>query len=127
LDASHSPPISLFHFPEEARLRKHNFARLMELFAQRPDVFVLPGPAPEAEFLVKPLLARLRAAGRHARASSKTTRNVGKLLKDANDQGARVAMIIESKETVALKDLATGEQSQPMLVAEAFARLGIRL
>lgn len=92
-----------------------------------PDVFVIPGPAPEAELLVKPLLARLRAAGRHARASSKSTRNVGKLLKDANDQGARIAMIIETKETVALKDLATGEQSQPMLVAEAFARLGIRL
>lgn len=92
-----------------------------------PDVFVIPGPAPEAELLVKPLLARLRAAGRHARASSKSTRNVGKLLKDANDQGARLAMIIETKETVALKDLATGEQSQPMLVAEAFARIGIRL
>jgi len=63
----------------------------------------------------------------HARHSSKTTRNVGKLLKDASDQGSRVAMIIESRETVALKDLTTGEQSQPMLVAEAFARLGVRL
>lgn len=102
-------------------------ATLLRRIGATPDVFVIPGPAPETDQLVKPLVARLRGAGMHARYSSKTTRNVGKLLKEASDQAARVAMIVESRETVSLKDLASGEQSAPMVVAEAFARLGLRL
>ncbi len=98
-------------------------AELLRKIGANPDVFVIPGPAPEAELLVKPLVARLRAAGLHTRYSSKTTRNVGKLLKDASDSAARFALIVESKETAALKDLATGAQSAVMPIAEALARL----
>ena len=86
-----------------------------------PDVFVVPGPAPEAEALVKPLTARLRALGLHARYSSKTTRNIGKLLKDASDSLARRAIIVEGRDAASVKDLASGQQIGPMPLEAAVA------
>lgn len=102
-------------------------ADLFRKIGATPDVFVIPGPSPEVEPLVKPLVARLRAAGLHARSTSKTTRNIGKLLKEAADQAARVALILESKDTAAIKILSTGEQSPAMPLAEAMARLNVRI
>ena len=86
-----------------------------------PDVFVVPGPAPEAEALVKPLTARLRALGLHARYSSKTTRNIGKLLKDASDSLARRAIILEGRDAASVKDLVSGQQIGPMPLDAAIA------
>ncbi len=78
----------------------------------RPDVFVISNGTPEADARVRPMVADLRAAGLHARHTYKTTKNVGKLLKEAGDQHARAALIIESPESITLKDLASGEQQQ---------------
>ncbi|MCC6284992.1 MAG: ATP phosphoribosyltransferase regulatory subunit [Phycisphaerales bacterium] len=76
----------------------------------RPDVFVLPSPAEGMEALVRPLLGELRHAGLHARSSSRSTRNLGKLLKDAETACARFAAIIESPDRVTLKNLDTREE-----------------
>ncbi|MBI1372690.1 MAG: histidine--tRNA ligase [Phycisphaera sp.] len=76
------------------------------------DVFVLAATA-DAQPLVGPITAELRAAGLHTRFSYKTTTNVGKLLKDATNCRARFAVILDDKAasgTVGVKDLASGEQ-----------------
>lgn len=77
----------------------------------RPDVFVIPSPAEGAEALIAPTLALLRKEGLHARRSYKSTRNVGKLLKDAAAAGARLAVILESPTEFTLKNLDTNEQT----------------
>ncbi|MCA9297868.1 MAG: hypothetical protein KDA28_02310, partial [Phycisphaerales bacterium] len=56
------------------------------------------------------VVGEIRARGGHARRSSKSTRNVGKLLKDAVGQCARRAVIIESASEATIKDLDSGEQ-----------------
>ncbi len=76
----------------------------------RPDVFVISNGSPESDTLVRPLCASLRAAGLHARHTYKSTRNLGKLLKDAADCRARLALIVESAQAGTLKDLASGVQ-----------------
>ncbi len=94
----------------------------------RPEVFVVSG-GEEHDHLVQPLLANLRAGieadgfdGRpwdaarfdanaggvrpmHARTTSKSTRNLKKLLADAERQFARFAVVIHGEEKVQLKDL----------------------
>ena len=62
-----------------------------------------------------PLLTRLRAAGLHARATDKATRNLGKLIKDANRARARYAVIIGEEFAdgrVVVKDLDSGDQTE---------------
>ncbi len=76
----------------------------------RPDVVVLAA-SDDAAARVPGLVSSLRREGRHARMSYKTTRNVGKLLKDAEKANARFALIVEDA-SIQLKDLATGEQSE---------------
>jgi histidyl-tRNA synthetase len=78
----------------------------------RPDVLIVAATDAGAA-QVAGLAARLRRAGVHARFSYKTTRNLGKLLKDADLARARHVAILDDKiaeGTLALKDLATGEQ-----------------
>lgn len=94
----------------------------------RPEVFVVSG-GEEHDHLVQPLLANLRAgieaagfdgkpwdAARfdadnggvrpmHARTTAKATRNLKKLLADAERQHARFAVVIHGDEKVQLKDL----------------------
>jgi CDP-6-deoxy-D-xylo-4-hexulose-3-dehydrase len=41
--------VQLDKLPENLAKRKHNFARLTQLFGQRPDVFVLPRTTPEVD------------------------------------------------------------------------------
>jgi len=98
----------------------------------RPEVFVVSG-GEEHDHLVQPLLANLRAgieaegfdgkpwdAARfdgsaggvrpmHARTTSKSTRNLKKLLSDAERQFARFVAVIHGEEKVQLKDLDTRE------------------
>jgi histidyl-tRNA synthetase len=78
----------------------------------RPDAFVISNGSPEADTLVAPLLARLRAGGKHARRSYKSTGKIGKLLKDASDQHARYAIIIESPTEITLKNLDDNTQDR---------------
>lgn len=80
-----------------------------------PDVFVISNGTPDTEALVKPFVARCRALGLHARHTYKATRNVGKLLKEAADSGARVAVILESAASATVKDLATGQQATTLI------------
>jgi histidyl-tRNA synthetase len=76
----------------------------------RPDVFVISNE--ENTALVAPLVAQLRREGKHARRSYKATRNVGKLLQDANAAGARFAVIIESPTEITLKDMDANTQDR---------------
>ena len=82
------------------------------------DVYVIDG----AEGLVDKMLdvvGRLRARGVTADFSYKR-QNVGKQLKSANGRNARKALILMGGETVAVKDLVTGEQTETTL--DAFLR-----
>jgi histidyl-tRNA synthetase len=85
-------------------------AELMQVTGAAPQVFVISNGTPESEMQLKPLVAACRAAGLHARHTYKTTRNVGKLLKEAAESGTRAAVIIESGTAVTVKDLRTGQQ-----------------
>ena len=111
--------------------------RLCCSYSLRPDAFVVPGGDDEAEALVQPLLARLRRGTEsqawlsrddrkpwhadrydrdaggihplHARTTSKATRNLKKLLQDAERQHARFCVVIHAADKVQLKDLDTRE------------------
>lgn len=85
---------------------------ILERAGLRPDVFVISNGTPEAEGQLHAMVASLRAAGLHARHTSKATRNVGKLLKEAADLNARASLIIESGTTCAIKNMSSGEQRQ---------------
>ncbi|MCW5757214.1 MAG: ATP phosphoribosyltransferase regulatory subunit [Phycisphaeraceae bacterium] len=100
----------------------------------RPEAFVVAGSDDE-DALIEPLLANLRrgieregfdgkpwAADRyavrpmHARRSYKTTRNLKKLLGDAERQFARFAVILHGPDKVELRDMATRQDLTPNLV-----------
>lgn len=74
----------------------------------RPDAFIFAAND-DAAPQVAGIAAQLRRAGLHARMSYKATRNVGKLLKDAEKARARFAVIVGDE--IQLKNLETGEQS----------------
>lgn len=86
--------------------------RIARELGLRPDVYVLSNGTPAADALIGPTLAALRARGLHARRSYKATRNIGKLLREAGEAGARYAVILESPDEVTLKDLDRGEQER---------------
>ena len=75
----------------------------------RPDALVFATQDDSAHH-VAALVAQLRRANLHARMSYKTTRNVGKLLKDAEKMRAHFAVMVGA-ESLELKNLATGEQT----------------
>ena len=79
-----------------------------ETVAPRPDAFVFATSDAAAE-RVPALVAEMRRAGLHTRFSYKTTRNFGKLIKDANTARARYAVIVED-DGIQAKNLDTGEQ-----------------
>lgn len=78
--------------------------------APRPDAFVVAA-SDDAAAQLPGVVSRLRRAGLHARFSYKTTRNVGKLLKEAANHKARFAVIL-SDDVPQVKDLDTGEQRE---------------
>ncbi len=91
----------------------------------RPDAFLV-SMGDDTDDAVVPLLTRLRAAGLHARATDKTTRNLGKLIKDANRARARYAVIIGEEFAdgrVVVKDLDSGDQTEVEL-EQLESRLG---
>ena len=84
-----------------------------ESLLPRPDAFLVSAGADEAERLLPTLAARLRHAGLHVRHTYKATRNVGKLLSEAQKCRARYAVILGSELAegkVALKDLDANAQ-----------------
>lgn len=98
------------------------------------DLFVLPNGSPEAETLYKQLVAQLRALGFAARHSYKTTRNIGKLLQDANAAKCPAAIIVEGANAITLKSLMgpSAGQQVPLPLSDlapllaALAQLGVR-
>ncbi|MFW6059562.1 MAG: histidine--tRNA ligase [Phycisphaeraceae bacterium] len=79
----------------------------------QPDVFAVALTDTGAAHLPGQIAA-LRRAGLHARFSYKTTRNLGKLLKEAGNARARHALILDDDAAAGnaqLKNLATGEQT----------------
>ena len=88
---------------------------LLKLAGCAPDVFVISNGTPEAETALKPFVAACRAMNLHTRHTYKSTRNVGKLLKEASDSGAVFGVILESASLATIKQLATGEQRQANL------------
>jgi histidyl-tRNA synthetase len=87
----------------------------------RPDVFVLAA-SDQGAARVPGVVATMRRHGLHTRFSYKSTRNVGKLLKDAGK--ARHALIVGDGDTMQLKSLDTGEQVDGPLDA-LLSRLGV--
>ncbi len=79
------------------------------------EVFVISNGDEAPDRLVRPVVAGLRRVGFRARHSYKATRNMGKLLKEADKSGASVAVIIESETQATVKTLATGEQDRAEL------------
>ena len=88
-----------------------------EHLAARPDVFLVP--LSEAGAVRLPgVLAELRSRGLHTRISYRSTRNLGKLLKEASAQRARYALILDDQaahDRGQLKDLDSGEQEEVSL------------
>lgn len=92
---------------------------LLEFAGLRPDVFVISNGQPESDTAAASLIARLRRGGLlplarplHVRRPYKATKNVGKLLRDAADARARVAVIVESATEATVKNLADGQQAR---------------
>ena len=86
----------------------------------RPDVFVISAGGDAADAELPKIVMALRRAGLHVRTSSKTTRNVGKLLGDAGKVRARRALILGAEladGNIALKDLDAGSQRVESLAA----------
>jgi len=80
--------------------------------APHPDVYVMAIDDAGAKQLTA-ITAALRGAGLHARFSYKTTRNAGKLLKEASGMKAGYALILDASVAeghASLKNLASGEQ-----------------
>jgi len=90
-----------------------------EQVAPRPDVFVIPASAAGAAEVPR-IVSSLRALGLHARFSYKTTKNLGKLLREAENTRARHALIVGDE--LSMKDMDTGEQ-QAVSLDEVPARL----
>ncbi|MEQ9454338.1 MAG: histidine--tRNA ligase [Phycisphaeraceae bacterium] len=86
---------------------------LPEDVTPRPDVFVLPA-SETGNTQLRTVVANLREQGIHARFSYKTTTNLGKLLKDANQSRARFALLLGDETPsgeAELKDLDSGDQA----------------
>ena len=99
-----------------------------ESLLPRPDAFLV-ALADEAAAIAPTLLRALRGAGLHARASHRASRNLGKLLADANKARARFAVILDAgvaEGRATLKDLASGGQVDVPLASLA-ADLRVRL
>lgn len=78
----------------------------------QPDIFVIT-PDESAAQSAPGLVAGLRRLGVHTRFSYKTTRNLGKLLKEAHAAQARYALILDqqvAQHQATLKNLADGDQ-----------------
>ena len=89
--------------------------------APRPDAFVFALTDAGAKALPG-CVAMLRRADVHTRFSYRTTRNVGRLLKEADAVGARYAVLLDDDVaggTVQLKDLSAGGQEPVAIKAVA--------
>jgi len=98
-------------------------AALRDSLGLRPDVFVISTSADESEAALTGVVSTLRRANLHTRHTYKSTRNLGKLLKEAASVGARFALILDSAEAGTLKNLDTGEQEEGVAIAGVAGRV----
>lgn len=78
----------------------------------RPDIFVVAASEDAAERLL-PLVMQLRSKGLHVRFSYRSTRNLGKLMKEATAANARYTLILDQQVHEGrgeLKNMDNGEQ-----------------
>ncbi len=90
---------------------------LPEDVSPRPDLYVVAVSETGAAAMGG-VVANLRRRGLHTRFAYKATRNVGRLLKDANNAHARYALILDDaveQGSAQLKDLDSGEQTEVAL------------
>ena len=96
-------------------LEDHGLLQPAERYMAAPDVFVINARDEDLAANLVPLVSKLRGEGLHVRHSYKSTRNVGKLLSEANKARARFGVIL-GKEldegNIVLKDLQRGEQEE---------------
>ena len=91
----------------------------------QPDAYVI-AVTDEGDSALPGVVSSLRFAGLHARMNYKATRKIGKLLKDAENCGAKFAVILDDEAgngQASVKDLATGEQ-QATAIDQLVDRLG---
>jgi histidyl-tRNA synthetase len=96
-------------------LRDKGLLKPADEYLPRPHVFVISAGDEPAEKEFRPLVARLRREGFHARHSYKTTKNVGKLLGEAGKARAMFAVILGRELAgghVVVKDLDGGGQRE---------------
>lgn len=96
-----------------------------EAYLPRPDVFVISTGSAEAQAKLRPIVADLRREGLHVRHTHRATRNLGKLLGEANKARARLALILGdelARDRAQLKNLATGAQ-RPVPLASLAAEV----
>ncbi|MCH8821924.1 MAG: histidine--tRNA ligase [Planctomycetes bacterium] len=113
-------------------LEDHGLLKPSEQYLPSPDVFVINVRDEESQINFMPLVSSLRSAGLHVRHSYKSTRNVGKLLSEANKARAKFAVILgkeldEGK--IVIKDLQGGSQedvAEDTLLETLQARLANR-
>ncbi len=105
-------------FPDDGALRR--------ALGAAPDVFILPAGEAVDERAVRRLVFALRAQGVAARRSDRATRNVGKLLREANAAGARFALLLRSDSEAAVKLLADDARGWAAL-ERTLAGLGVRV
>ncbi len=91
---------------------------LLRRVGAAPDLFVISNGSELADAALTPTVSILRRAGLHVRRSAKATKNIGKLLQDADKCGARFAAILENDRVCTLKDLASGQQRTPVAIDE---------
>ncbi len=84
-----------------------------------PDAFVIAANDEAERHVLRPVLAALRREGLHARRSYRATRNIGKLLQEADKAGARYAVILESPDRAQVKNLHSKEQVEVVAPAPA--------
>ncbi len=96
-------------------LEDHGLLKPAEQYLPTADVFVINARDEEPQKRLMPLVTNLRSAGLHARHSYKATRNVGKLLSEANKARAKFAVILGEeldKGIIVIKDLKNGGQDE---------------
>ncbi|MFG0331131.1 MAG: histidine--tRNA ligase [Phycisphaerales bacterium] len=94
-------------------LEDHGLKPDPEEILPAPDAFLLSLGRADAERLLPRMLHDLRGAGLHARRSYRSTRNLGKLLKEAAGARSRFAVILGDElesDRVVVKDLESGDQ-----------------
>ncbi|MHC5114993.1 MAG: histidine--tRNA ligase [Planctomycetota bacterium] len=95
-------------------LEDHGLLAEAETYLPAPDVFVVSGIKEGADPVPR-LVAALRDAGLHVRASDRASRNIGKQLGEAGKTRARLAVILGDEfagGVVTVKDLASGDQAE---------------